>query len=416
MKNYFKIMGLVTISSLIAITHVFAGNCVQWNSSTFQPQANMFGQIKADYGVYWLKNAGTNSESATPACRSSLGKQQCMQKLESAGYFDPKKPTIFFIHGWQPVTVKNKNRFDLCYRYKQADGSESPTYNTLQYWKGWNVAVFYWNQFADEDNVLSAESKIYSTQGINGMRWAYLDKSGQLQHCNRYTSSCIMPHKGFKQEDILDLAYDAYQNAFPSDYHPEKLRIAGQSLGTQVAIQLSDLVLHNKSLPQPTRVALMDPYFSPDNMGTKLQHLPQSVANYNQQKVEDIEKTNPKLPITVYRTSEVSFAPTGNPAPALMNDVAFMRLYPGFLSGQGGALQGELHQSSIYIYFESMKALPDDNPQVLLSNYVNAASPNQSALQLMHQKRYQLSNDASKQFDDTNKYIFTNTQPINPPK
>lgn len=407
-----KLLGLFIGSAVLASTYSFAGNCVQWNNDVFQPQANMFGQYKADYGIYWLKNNGS-SESATPACRTSLGKAACMQKLESSGYFDPNKPTIIFIHGWQPDTIKNKNRFDLCYRYKQSDGSESPIYNTLSYWKGWNVAVFYWNQFADEADVLSAESKIYSTKGVHGMRWAYIDNAGQLQHCSSAVSSCIMPHQGLKQEDVLDMAYNAYQNALPGDYHPQKLRIAGQSLGTQIAIQLTDLVLHNKALPQPTRLALMDPYFSPNGVGVIEQHLPLSVADYNQRKIEDIEKINPQLPITVYRTSQVSFAPTGNPAPNLMKDVAFMRLYPDFLSGQGLALQAQLHESSIYLYFESMQSAPNFSPSANGSDYVNAAASNALALKLMHQQRYQVINDAAQHFDETNKYVFSPNIPYN---
>jgi hypothetical protein len=337
-----------------------------------------------------------------------------MKKLESTGYFDPKKPTIIFIHGWQPDTVKNKSRFDLCYRYKKADGSDSLIYNTLQKWKGWNVAVFYWNQFADEDNVLSAESKIYSTKGKNGMRWAYLDNSGQLQYCNRFISSCTVPRQGLKRLDVLDMAYNAYQNALPNNYHPRKLRIAGQSLGTQIAIQLTDLVLHNRALPQPTRLALMDPYFSPDDEGVREQHLPLSIANYNEQKVKDIEKTHPQFPIAVYRTSTVSFAPTGNPAPDFMNQVAFMRLYPEFLSGQGDELQGELHESSIFIYFESMQSTPNYRPGSGSASYINAAASNAQILGLMHKKRYQLTNEASYYFDETNKDIFSPYAPVTP--
>ena len=402
---------LITAGALLTLTSAIAGNCVHWNNNVFQPQKNMFGQIKANYGIYWMKNVGTSSESATPACRSSFGKAQCMKKLESTGYFDPKKPTIIFIHGWQPATVVQKNRFDLCYRYKQPNGQESPTYNTLKYWKGWNVGVFYWNQFADETNVLRAESKIYSTKGIEGMRWAYLDSAGKEQHCNRFSSNCIMPHQGLHHEDVLEMAYNAYQNALPSasDFHPPQLRIAGQSLGTQIAIQLTDLVMHNKSLPQPTRMALMDPYFSPNNLESKVLNLPKSVANYNQQKIADIEKLNPKFPIAVYRTSTVSFAPTGNPAPSLMSKVAFMRLYPQFLTGQGLALQGQLHESSIFLYFESMKSAPAMN-LALDNTYINAAASNKQVLSLMDQKRYQIDNTAAHIFTDTNGYAFSNVR------
>ena len=412
MTSKFKSVLTLTLSLLLmgAMGSAIAGNCIHWNDSVFQPKMNMFGQLKADYGIYWLKNNGSNSESAAPACHSMLGKKQCLQQLETTGYFDPHKPTIIFIHGWQPTTVSKKKRFDLCYRYQQANGQSSETYNTLQYWKGWNVGVFYWNQFADETNVLRAESKIYTVDGIEGMRWAYLDSAGNLQHCNRFMSNCIMPHNGLKKEDILDMAYDAYQNAFPTDYHPSQLRIAGQSLGTQIAIQLTDLVIHNKSLPQPTRLALMDPYFSPDNLESNILHLPKSVATYNEQKIEDIEKVAPQLPISVYRTSTISFAPTGNPAPELMDKVAFMRLYPEFLSGQGLALQGELHEASIYIYFESMKAVMLNTATE--HNYVNAASSDQQVVNLMKQKRYQITNQAAYHFTDTNDYQFNSVDPM----
>ena len=66
----------------------------------------MFGQIKADYGIYWLKNSDQGAESAVPACRHSVGKARCMRILLSSGYFDPKKPTIIFFHGWQPGSAK----------------------------------------------------------------------------------------------------------------------------------------------------------------------------------------------------------------------------------------------------------------------------------------------------------------------
>lgn len=399
------------MSSFLTLTQAIAGHCITWDNTIFQPQPNAAGQIKADYGLYWLKNSGTDSESAAPACRSMFKKMQCMQQLEATGYFNPHKPTILFIHGWQPDTVKNKNRFDLCYSYKQENGQESPLYNTLHYWQNWNVAVFYWNQFADEDNVLAAEEKIYSTQGKQGMRWAYLNTSGQLNYCERGMSSCIMPKKGWREQTILELAYQAYQNAFPLFFHPPELRIAGQSLGAQVAIQLTDLVMHNASLPQPTRLDLMDPYFSPNNINNKKWHIPTKIADYNQQKISDIEALNPQLPIAVYRTSTVSFAPTGNPAKALMDQIAFTYLFPEFLSGQGDMLEMQLHEASIFLYFESMKSKPNIIPGSPATYYANAAASNQDVLNLMRQKRYQVSNAASKHFDETDQNVFSPAMP-----
>ena len=166
------------------------------------------------------------------------------------------------------------------------------------------------------------------------MRWAYQDASGHVHHCTRYTSSCVIPHQGRHQKDVLDLAYEAYQNALPSNYHPSELHFSGQSFGTQIAIQLTDLVMRNQSLPQPTRLSLLDPYFSPDHVESKLDNIPDSVAQYNTDKISDIECLNPKFPISVYRTSTNSFAPTGNPGLNLMDKVSYIRLYPEFLTGQ----------------------------------------------------------------------------------
>lgn len=404
---------LATLILLCCHLPAFAGHCVQWPSTLFQP--NPFtNRIAAHYGIEWLKSNG-HTETATPACTALQNKSQCMQQLEEKGYYSPFKPTIIFIHGWQPGTVIKKSRFDFCYQYKQPDGNESPVFDTLQYWKGWNVGVFYWNQFADEDDVVNAEKKIYTTSSDVGMRWAYLNSDGKVEHCTQFDGRCTIP-----KESVIDLAFDAFKNALPDaktynhfNNHRE-LRIAGQSLGTQVAIQLTHKIMSDQSLPQPTRLTLMDPYFSSDNNTGFIPQAPNdTVAQYNTTVISQIESQhNHQFPIDVYRTSSVSFAPLGDPAPQLMDQVDFLRLNPLYLSNDpSDESLLELHESSIYLYFESMQPKPFGTKRPFSpASFTDAHSSDQQIVKLLGQKRMQLTNDASYDFTKTYDEIFS--QPL----
>ena len=404
---------------MIIFTSSYAGGCVQWSASVFHPRPNQQGQIAADTGIFWLKSDDLGlTEQAMPAYKMNTDRQQYLQQLKQTGFFNPARPTIIFIHGWQPgsITDTHQSRFDFCYQFKNQLDETSPRYNTLTKWKGWNVGVFYWNQFADESNVLTAEAKIYSTRGKEQMRWAYIDNSGAMQYCTAGQSNCIFPNV-----DITQMAYQSYQQAFSGlvNFHPTELRIAGQSLGTQIATQLTDRVVHNKTLPQPTRLVLLDPYFSSNGMGVSEDHLPASVADYNADKVADILKTVNKFPVSVYRTSRLSFWPTGDPAVKLTSQVAFLQLYPKFVDHDTPSYQAELHISSIYIYFMSMKSQPiwpvlEHNPsKTLPTAYINAASSNSQVLALMRQQRYQQPSLGEYLFVATQLYKFSNQEPAN---
>ena len=398
-----------TALGLVASTTAMAGHCISWPASIFQPNPSA-SKLTPTYGIEWLKSTG-NSERYMPACHSQHHKA-CMKNLIKRGFYSPHKPTMIFIHGWQPGAVASKSRFDFCYQYKLPTGSPSPTYNTLNYWKGWNVGVFYWNQFADEDQVINAEKKIYTTTSLVGMRWAFLSSDNKVTHCTQFNAQCVIP-----KEDIVNLAFDAYKNALPSNRHyteqnkNRELRISGQSLGTQIAIQLTDKVLHDKALPQPTRLTLMDPYFSPDSDTGFIPQAPtDSVAQYNTAIINNIEiLKHDEFPIDVYRTSPVSFAPYGNPAQSLMDQVDFARMDPLYLStdpSQESLL--ELHKSSIYLYFESMRPTPKAvTPAYSPATYTNARSTNAQIVKLLGKKRLQLPNDATYNFTKTYDEIFT---------
>lgn len=422
LKKFILPLALLCVFS---ITQAVAGNCIKWPTSAFQPQTDAQGKLMPDTGIYWyntnIDNSG-NSEQVKHACHTDdeADKAACMQKLQSAGYFDPHKPTIIFVHGWQPGATENRQRFDFCYQFPMPQNTFSLVHNTLQYWQGWNVGVFYWTQFADESNLLSAEAKIYTPYGKEGMRWSYINKQGNVAYCSS-AKECEMPKLANGQPaNVFDMLTQAYRQALPSpaDYKGAELRIAGQSLGTQLATQLTDYVLLHKDLPQPTRLSLMDPYMSPSGMGTKTQGIPYSISYYNTGKVLNIEWLKAgKFPIDVYRTSRLSFFPSGNPANILMNNVAYMALYPKYFDQTVTGLQKQalLHISSIYLYFESMKAPPKKALPGKTYDYVNAAATNAEVLRLMKQKRYQLANIAEKYFDLTQDEQFGATKPAKKP-
>jgi hypothetical protein len=330
MISQLKRFSVLSILVFITLFSAQASGCINWKAGTFGPttlgKPDIDQKISADSGIYWLKNTTNGqTETAMPACKvgaNSKAKNKCLKKLKSSGYFNPNKPTIIFIHGWQPMTVVDKNRFDFCYNYDLAKDEPAKRVNTLTQWKDWNVGVFYWNQYADELSPYDAEAKIYSTSGSKGMRWKYdwtNTEGGKVKtsYCSKKQANCVMPSNSEDEPiDIVQMAYQSYTAAMPAakSYTSDSVRIAGQSLGTQIAIQLTGkLLLDPQGSPEPTRLALMDPYFTPDHQFTKVNNLPDSVGDFNANIVRNILRTNPTFPISVFRTSELSQAPNGEP-------------------------------------------------------------------------------------------------------
>lgn len=187
------------------------------------------------YGIYWF-GSGDTSQKFTPG--------------ETNPYFDPTKPTVIFVHGWQP---------DLSGSYPPkfiyAEGSNA---DTAQAWigAGWNIGIFYWNQFSDEpSDVKWAEAKIWTKDGPQRMRWR---KGG----AGYEEAPAGTPSAG-------ELLYQEYVAAMTEyEYTGGNIRIAGHSLGNQMAVRLTKLVsdgIAAGNVPRrllPTRVALLDPYWS----------------------------------------------------------------------------------------------------------------------------------------------------------
>ena len=201
------------------------------------------------YGLYWFGKGGLN------------------QKLESGKpnlYFNPTRPTVIFVHGWQPYLSNNMPNFDF-------NGND-----TAAAWidDGWNIGIFVWNQFSDEttglapggswfpgggppQGVLDAEAKVWTPDGPQGMRWRDWDDLPPLG--DGYSD-------GPSDKCAADLFYEEYVAAMEG--YTGTVRIAGHSLGNQMAVRLTRLVddgITAGEVPEhlrPARVALLDPYWS----------------------------------------------------------------------------------------------------------------------------------------------------------
>jgi len=202
------------------------------------------------YGLYWFGKGNANQKFVSG---------------EANPYFDPAKPTLIFAHGWQPYLSYNLPNFDF-------DGND-----TIAAWidDGWNVGIFVWNQFSDErtglageigfpggeppQGVLDAEAKIWTPDGPQGMRWYDWDAVPLV-------GGYVAAPAG--TPSAAELFYEAYTAAL--DTYTGTVRIAGHSLGNQMAVRLTKLVDDGIAAGElsehlrPARVALLDPYWSPD--------------------------------------------------------------------------------------------------------------------------------------------------------
>jgi hypothetical protein len=449
---------LVCILLMTCLSTAFAESkdpCVQWPNADFQPIPNPQTQVIApDYGLYWFKmedgkfsekvkkaytpktlepqfadgsinqNPGPDQPAAYWAAKNRYDSQ-----LEKEEYFNPNAPTLIFIHGWSPDEVEKKGRFDLCYQYKKQDDVYSDLYNTLQYWKerGWNVGIFYWNQFADEYFIPQAESKLYEGTDSQEPRWKYLDAHGVVQYCSSTLSKqCIaMPlNKNGGSSTVTELAYAAYLSAFPQNYQGEA-RIAGFSLGSQLAIQLTDLALHNPHAVQPSQLVLLDPYFSM----RRVPRLLEPIRDMNVQILFDLINTSEKmhqgkpLAISMYRGSGLSTLAylTLIKNPAIDRYIAYTRFYPYYLTETAWALPMAQHVATPYLYFQSMSAQPPiqcvvkDNCTPI--SHINAASGDEDVSLMQGLQRFQipsqlgpLSDVSEHDFPHTETHVFNSQQ------
>ena len=204
-----------------------------------QSNAQSIPEKALDYGIVWYGQEGN--------FQKVIGNQPNR-------YFDPDKPTIIFIHGWMPDQVGDPPTFVV--DFESLDDDTSYTLDAARAWVdgGWNIGIFYWHLFSDEDLVWVAEDKIWTPDEEAGMR--FRDSSGKYHT------------EGAPSVSVSELLLTAYLDAMKG-FSGTEIRIAGHSLGNQLAVNLTvDLIQGAEagSIPKnriPSRIALLDPFWSP---------------------------------------------------------------------------------------------------------------------------------------------------------
>jgi uncharacterized protein YjdB len=313
---------LLLVLSFASLTQAAVG---VFPDSTFQ---------NLDHGLYWF-GYGDSWQKAVPG--------------QSNAYYNASKPTLIYIHGWQNGATQRKNR-ETFNRY-DAGG---PDFDLANAWLsgGYNVGVLYWNQFADEGEVQDAEAKIWTASGPRAMRW----RNSSGVYSNGPTQSAG------------DLLFNSYKDNL-AGYSGSNIRIAGHSLGNQMAIvltkKISDAVtagtLNSKLLPK--RVALLDPFYS--NNGKSYlgnQWVGEVCRNY-----VSALKTKGVI-FEVYRTSGASSTGIiGDSNTGLMNMTAFSELKPWYFNA---TQLTEKHNAAVWHYLWSFSY----NPPLITGTSNQAAS------------------------------------------
>jgi uncharacterized protein YjdB len=253
-KSKFKF----TIAFLIAIV-ILAVLVMGFDQNQSSAQSNPEKEL--DYGLVWYGRDGNS---------------RMVVADQPNRYFDPNKPTIIFIHGWMPDQAGDPPTFMV--EFEDQLGDNSYTLDVARAWveAGWNIGIFYWHPFSDEELVWVAEDKIWTPNAEAGMR--FRDANG-----NYHT-------EGAPSVSVSELLLQAYLDAM-KNFSGAEIRIAGHSLGNQLAVNLTaDLVKEaeagdiSKKLI-PSRLALLDPFWSPFPK-TYLDGL--ETGEFIQQKIEQI--------------------------------------------------------------------------------------------------------------------------------
>jgi len=195
-----------------------------------------------DFGLYWFGKNGL-CEKYYPEYNNI--------------FYDNEKPTMFYIHGWQNNSVSTKDYYGRKnFQYEQFNWKEEDFQEwTNNSWieNGWNTGIIYWNQFADDEDLYSAEEKIWNLTAENAKyktveNGQVVDKTWNRLY--RYNK------EEFLVTSITELLSIPVIDIIKSN-HSGNIRMVGHSLGNQLAVSLSHRVAQEGY--KITRLALLDP-------------------------------------------------------------------------------------------------------------------------------------------------------------
>ena len=253
-----------------------------------------------------------------------------------AGGYHAARPTVVYVHGWEPGTTARG--FHETFNWKRntlfpeqgETAEELPDVDAAALWaaRGWNVGIFYWNQLAD-DTLPEAERKIHSACGEVGMRWQRRAPDGG--------TSAVAVAEG-EMPCIAECLVEALAPLWQAcggrsgGGSALQLRLIGHSLGAQLVIEASRRLLERyppaaattattvgaaaaadvaaasvgAATAAPLRLALLEPFFTTGRKpwlggATGVERADESLTL--------LRRALPQLPIECYRTSVLGDPP-----------------------------------------------------------------------------------------------------------
>lgn len=282
---------------------------------------------KLDYGIYFF---------------SANNVPQKYVHGQTNSYFDPSKPTVIYFHGWEHNTVKRHFRESFDYHLNQPkDCPHRLLESKIWVRDGWNIGIFYWDQFADEESPGDAEAKIWSATSSVGMR--YRTSSTGLQ------TAGVPPEMSVTDLFVTDFIHLANAG---SGQTPKEVRFAGGSLGVQLAVNAA-ATLHEKAASGavgsgwlPSRIALLDPFFSSGFTNS----LGASTASLTNKEIARLHDDSGVV-FELYRTSPLSGLPSliADADTQLRKYAVYVRRQPGFCKdGKGDSMAEQSPVASIF--------------------------------------------------------------------
>jgi hypothetical protein len=327
--------GMVSLSSVLLFVGAtsFAAGCGGSDTAIDQDSGDLtetdgtlpLASAALDFGIYWFGLDNASQKAVAGAANP---------------FYDPSRPTVIHIHGWQPGSTQAGRR--ETFNYATNDPTNGVDIDLADAWvkKGWNIGIFYWNQFADEDTVWNAEAKIWSTNGPKGMR--FRKKDG--------TYETVVTTK-----TVADLFADTYVSVLGGQKNGT-IRLTGHSLGNQMVVRGAKLVSDRiaagtaPALIQPKRIALLDPFWSnggKDFLGGKW------TGEMTRRHVTELMSRG--IMFERYKTSSASEGILGDNNAALTTLIGNTEIRPEYIKGSD--VTGR-HVAAPNLYFQSFASAP----------------------------------------------------------
>ena len=291
---------------------------------------------KEDNGLYWFGMGN----------KCSKGPDSC--------YFDPSKPTVIYLHGWEPGTTQRGFRETINWRW--GDPLFSNT-DTLDLWihRGYNCGIFYWNGQSDELENADAERKIFNTSGRTCMRYRY---RGGADGNDLWYGPPLPEHDKPVSEQVLDAYIEHFGGR--SNMPPQSVRIVGHSLGCQLSLEFLRLLSlkrtekQHQCLPFPSRLSLLDPYFT----AGRAEYLPKDCngnvhtnASWGSEILEMLATTS-SIAMDTYLTSLIGRGWLGGSAKAALHKHTVVNSV-GYRGVHWTSIK-TLHICAVHLYFVSI--------------------------------------------------------------